>query len=76
MSAQDLKGRTETEVVAFAVEMAESDALPLLGSTDNIDWEAGLDRLERWAEIDLGSDADSPLIRKIKRAVRDARKEG
>lgn len=72
---QDLKGRSEDEVVAYAVEMATSSAMPLLAN-DNIDWESALDRLERWAEIDLGSDTDSPLIRRIKRAVNEARREG
>jgi hypothetical protein len=76
---QDLKGHTEDEVVAYAVEMATNNAMPVLprlSGDDVIDWESALERLERWAEIDLGTDADSPLIRRIKRAVREARREG
>lgn len=76
---QDLKGRSEDEIVAYAVEMATNNALPVLprlSGDEVIDWESALERLERWTEIDLGSDADSPLIRRIKNAVRKARREG
>ena len=75
MSKQDLKGHSEDAIVAFAVDMAANNAMPLLVN-DTIDWEAALERIERWAEIDLGSDLDSPLIRRIKRAARAARTEG
>ncbi len=39
-----------------------------------IDWEDFLYRLEERADVDLGNDADSPQIRKIKAHVRKYRK--
>ncbi len=62
---------TEDQVVAQAVEMACMN--DLVEREGKIDWEDTLDRIESWTGFDLGTDADSPLIRRIKREVRKAR---
>lgn len=40
-----------------------------------IDWEDVFDRAERWSDLDFGQDWDSPAIRKIKRTVREWKRE-
>lgn len=57
--------------IATAAEMA--DLLPETAA-GNVDWPEALDRIEKWSGVDLGSDLDGPLIRKIKAAVREARR--
>lgn len=42
-------------------------------SEGRIDWEDFLDRLERYADVDLGNSMDSPLIRRIKAHIRKYR---
>lgn len=39
------------------------------------DWESFLDRIERASDIDLGSDMDSPFIKKIKATAKKAWRE-
>lgn len=41
-----------------------------------IDWDDFLYRLEHHADVDLGPDTESPLIRRIKRHINQYRKEG
>jgi hypothetical protein len=43
-------------------------------SEGRIDWQDFLDRLELASDRDLGNDLDSPLIRKIKKHIREYRK--
>lgn len=52
--------------------MAEAEAVydGWYAATDRVDWEDFLDRLEQRTDYDLGSDLNSPLIRRIKAHVR------
>ena len=61
---ENLNGKTADEVVKLAVEMADGGG-GLVEREGRIDWEDTLARLESWHDIDLGTDADSPLIRRI-----------
>lgn len=42
-------------------------------SEGRIDWQDFLDRVEKYSDIDLGQDMDSPLIRAIKKYTREYR---
>ena len=53
------------EVETFAADLWERD--PNTGRTD---WEAWLDRFERYADLDLGSDLLSPGITEIEKIAR------
>lgn len=61
---------TDTELM----EAAESVHDGWFANDTRIDWPQFLDRLEETADVDLGGSLDSPLIRKIKKHVRDYRK--
>lgn len=63
----------QAEIVTYAVDLADSNGL--VEREGRIDWEDTLCRIESHTGFDLGSDADSPLIRRIKREVRKARAE-
>lgn len=43
-------------------------------SDQRIDWEDFLYRVEKYADVDLGEDMDSPLIKSIKKHIREYKK--
>lgn len=73
--------REAVDVDDEIVEAALSIVDGFYATRPAIDWEDVLDRMEmrrdaRGRQYDLGGDADSPAIRKIKREVRRIRREG
>lgn len=56
------------------LEAAEQVFNGWYADAERIDWEDFLDRLEAQTDVDLGTSLDSPLIRRIKKHVRDYRR--
>lgn len=71
------------DVIEEILDLAQEVEEAWFADEPNIDWESFWDRLDGYTvpgyedrEIDLGSEMDSPAMRKIQRHVRDLRRMG
>jgi hypothetical protein len=62
---------TETEIL----EAAESIYTGWYAGSTRVDWQDFIDRLEIATDVDFGNNLDSPLIRKVKKHIRDYQKQ-
>lgn len=73
MSRFTQPGTPENEIDEPALTEAAESIVDGWYAEGRIDWTDFLERLEATADVDLGCDADSPMIRRIKKHVRDYR---